>query len=126
MPTVAHIQPVNSLSSIDLRAERAEYGGAAYLVRVADSAEPAEMLITGDRAGLAWGAGATWTDVLPGETPALVAARMLLSDEQIEALRDEASVAGDEKQIAICDRALGGHEAARAECARVLRDAATM
>lgn len=47
-----------------------------------------------------------------------------ITDSQIRALRSEAGVAGDEKQVAICDRALDGDEAARRECARVIADAA--
>lgn len=47
-----------------------------------------------------------------------------ITDEQIEALRSEAGVADDQKQIAICDRALDGDDAARAECVRVIREGA--
>ena len=46
-----------------------------------------------------------------------------VTDEQIAALRDEAAQAGDLDQVAICERALAGDAAARAECARVIDDA---
>jgi len=46
-----------------------------------------------------------------------------LADEQIRDLQREAGEAGDLAQVAICDRALEGDEAARAECARVIRAA---
>jgi len=71
------VSPVTTLSALDLRAEHAEHGGDAYRIEIADKAEAAEMLIVGDRAGVAWGANAEWTDVLPGEKPIDVATRML-------------------------------------------------
>lgn len=71
------VSPVTTLSALDLRATLAEHGGDAYRVEIADKAEPAEMLIVDGRAGLAWGADAEWTDVLPGEKPIDVATRML-------------------------------------------------
>lgn len=43
-----------------------------------------------------------------------------ITDEQIATLRAEAGAAGDMAQVAICDRALRGSAAARAECARVI------
>ncbi len=43
--------------------------------------------------------------------------------EQIKALRREAAMAGDEKQVALCDAALDGDEAALAECERAISDA---
>lgn len=46
-----------------------------------------------------------------------------ITDDQIEALRIEAGQAGDATQVAICQRALDGDAAARAECARVIADA---
>ena len=49
-----------------------------------------------------------------------------ITNEQIEALRAEAGAAGDTAQVAICDRALDGDAVARAECARVIADAAAM
>ena len=123
MPTIAAIQPVNNLSSLDLAAELAEHGGRPFRVDIDDHGTLAELLIVGARAGLAWGASADWTDVLPGETPRAVAQRLLLTDEQIEALAIEAQRAGDEAQRAICRRALDGDDAARRECARVIDDA---
>jgi len=45
-------------------------------------------------------------------------------DDEIEELRDEAARVGDVDQVAICDRALDGDEAARVECARVIAHAA--
>jgi hypothetical protein len=48
------------------------------------------------------------------------------TDTEIEALRYEAGCAGDTEQVAICDRALQGNDAARAECARVIADAQAM
>ena len=47
-----------------------------------------------------------------------------ITDSQITALRSEARMAGDSAQVAICDRALAGDDAARSECARVISDAA--
>ena len=41
-------------------------------------------------------------------------------DSDIEELRTEAGEAGDEAQVALCDRALDGDMMARAECARVI------
>jgi hypothetical protein len=46
-----------------------------------------------------------------------------LDRAQIRALRDDAGVAGDLEMVAVCERAIDGNEAARRECARVLRDA---
>lgn len=46
-----------------------------------------------------------------------------ITDEQIRALRAEAGAAGDAAQVAICNRALDGSDAARMTCARVIRDA---
>lgn len=47
-----------------------------------------------------------------------------ITDTQIEQLRTEAGQAGDHLQVAICDRAIEGDEQTRAECARVIADAA--
>lgn len=47
-----------------------------------------------------------------------------VSDDQIRQLRTEAGAAGDREQVALCDRALAGDAAARAECAEVIGDAA--
>lgn len=49
-----------------------------------------------------------------------------VSDEQIERLKTEAGEAGDTDQVAVCRRALAGNLDARAECARVVADAAAM
>jgi hypothetical protein len=56
-----------------------------------------------------------------------------LTDEQIEALQREAGQAGDEAQVAICERALDRsrystavRETARRECARVIAAAQAM
>ncbi len=48
-----------------------------------------------------------------------------IDDDEIDDLRTEAGQAGDREQVAICDRALDGDLPARAECARVIADAAT-
>jgi len=48
------------------------------------------------------------------------------SDAEIQGLRGAAGQAGDLEQVAICDRALGGDEAARTECAQVIADARAM
>ena len=45
------------------------------------------------------------------------------ADDRIAALRTESAIAGDREQVALCDRALNGDEAARDECARVLAEA---
>lgn len=71
------VSPVTTLSALDLSAERRDVGGDAYRIEIGGEAEVAEMLIVGDRAGVAWGADAEWTDVLPGEKPIDVATRML-------------------------------------------------
>ena len=46
-----------------------------------------------------------------------------ITDDQIDALRTEAGQVGDAAQVAICEQALDGDAAARAECARVIADA---
>lgn len=43
-------------------------------------------------------------------------------DSDISDLRDEADAAGDEKQSALCVRAMDGDDDARAECVRVILD----
>lgn len=50
----------------------------------------------------------------------------VVSEEMIERLRAEASYAGDFITIGLCDRALDGDYAARAECARSIRAAKAM
>ena len=45
-------------------------------------------------------------------------------EETIVALMHEAEEAGDRRQVDVCERALLGDDAARAECARVIADAA--
>lgn len=45
-----------------------------------------------------------------------------ITDEQIEALRDEAALHGDEEMRAIAERALAGDASEWAECERVIRD----
>lgn len=47
---------------------------------------------------------------------------MDITNEQIEALRSEAA-AGDEAQVAICERAMTGDDEARQECAGVIAEA---
>lgn len=49
-----------------------------------------------------------------------------ITDSQIRNLRTEAATAGDAEQVAICDRALDGDEAAIRECERVIRAAQAM
>lgn len=49
-----------------------------------------------------------------------------VTDEQIKALRSEARAAGDMRQAHICNMALDGDDAARAECVRVIRAAEAM
>lgn len=46
-----------------------------------------------------------------------------VTDTQIEKLSIEAGEHGDLEQVALCQRALAGDAAARAECARVIVDA---
>lgn len=43
---------------------------------------------------------------------------------QVQALRTKAGAAGDQAQVALCDRAIAGDEAALRECARVIAEAA--
>lgn len=57
------------------------------------------------------------------QIPGLIDLNCAEDREKLEALRREATAAGDEAQVAICDHALAGDEAAIHECARVLRDA---
>jgi hypothetical protein len=47
-----------------------------------------------------------------------------INDTQIENLRDEAAASGDTEQVSICELALSGDDCARAECTRVIADAA--
>lgn len=49
-----------------------------------------------------------------------------LTDTQIEHLRAEARLACDLEQATMCDRALAGDTAARAECAHVIATAEAM
>lgn len=49
-----------------------------------------------------------------------------VTDEQIGQLRTEAGEHGDLEQVALCDRALSGDDAARRECERVIEDAEGM
>ena len=49
-----------------------------------------------------------------------------MTDKQIEALRSEARSAGDDAQVALCDRALNNDESAIRDCARVIADAVSM
>jgi len=49
-----------------------------------------------------------------------------ITARDIEALRDEAWVHGDLKQVAICDQALAGDMQAWRECERVIADARAM
>lgn len=51
---------------------------------------------------------------------------MSITTTQIEALRNNAAEAGDLDQVAVCDRALAGDDAAIAECVRVITDAEAM
>jgi hypothetical protein len=55
MPIVARVRPISSLSSVLLAEEHAAIGGTAYRIEIDGSAEAAELLVVGDRAGLAWG-----------------------------------------------------------------------
>ncbi len=50
----------------------------------------------------------------------------LITEAQIEALRQEAGEAGDTEQVAICDRAQEGDEDALTECSRVISAARAM
>ena len=50
----------------------------------------------------------------------------MISDKQIEALKNEAAVAGDLAMVRTCDRALDGDESALRDCARVIADAVSM
>lgn len=48
---------------------------------------------------------------------------MAITDSQIQALRSEAASAGDDKQVALCDAALNGDNAARKKCQRAVEEA---
>lgn len=45
-----------------------------------------------------------------------------VTDSQIQTLRSEAAVAGDFKQVSICDRALNGSARAIRACVAAIRD----
>lgn len=45
-----------------------------------------------------------------------------ITDEQIEALRDEAGQAGDLEQVSLCREALNGDEQARKACEQAIRN----
>lgn len=62
----------------DLRME-ASAGGTAYRFVVDGNAQPGFVLVVHARAGVAWGADATWIDLRAGET-AEDAARIVLND----------------------------------------------
>jgi len=47
-----------------------------------------------------------------------------VTDAQILQLQREAGEAGDAEQVAICERALRGNQAARTKCHNVIADAA--
>lgn len=47
----------------------------------------------------------------------------MVNNEAIRALRSEAAAAGDYVQVSLCDQALQGNDAARAECADVIAQA---
>lgn len=49
-----------------------------------------------------------------------------VTDEQIATLRREAAVAGDDRMVAVCERAQDGDAVARRECARVIAEAEAM
>lgn len=48
---------------------------------------------------------------------------MSITTEQVRTLRTEAGANGDQAQVAICNSALDGDEAAWKECERVIQDA---
>ena len=52
-----------------------------------------------------------------------IVASVAARDADVRALRSEAGAAGDQEQVELCDRALAGDDAARAECAAVIADA---
>ena len=51
---------------------------------------------------------------------------MQITDDQIEALSNEAGAAGDLEAVRLCDRALEGDTDARNECANMIAAAAAM
>lgn len=74
------------LSSLDLRAEAEEHGGRAYILTVEGSSTAVEVLLVGDRAGVAWGADAVWIDspesrVIANDERAIIAARKVLNGD---------------------------------------------
>lgn len=73
--------PVDRLSAIDLRKEAAEHGGEAYIATIDGHAEGVQVLIVEDRAGVVWGADATWIDLRSGEA-AEDAIRIVLNDAE--------------------------------------------
>lgn len=48
---------------------------------------------------------------------------IIITNDQIAALSDEAGIAGDLAMVEICRAALDGDDAARAKCERVIRNA---
>lgn len=81
-----------------------------YRVTATQLTELGEMLAKGIGDAYSHWCAATVAEELPG-------------DERIEALRDEAAVAGDGAQVALCEAALGGDVSARGRCAKVIADA---
>ncbi len=53
-------------------------------------------------------------------------APLAASDPRLVALRTEAAVAGDSRQVELCDLAMDGDAAALTRCAVTLRDAEAM
>lgn len=63
---------------------------------------------------------------MEGTTMTTTTTTVAVTDEQIGQLRTEAGEHGDLEQVALCDRALSGDDAARRECERVIEDAEGM
>lgn len=102
------------------------FPGADVDVDVNASVLASRCRVTGD-AGVDEGELETWIgNELWDEWCSNGAMVTQITDAQIEALRTEAGAAGDSAQVAICDRAREGDESARAECARVIANAAAM
>lgn len=75
--------PVDTLTALDLAAtQREQPGGRAYVLSVAGHAQAVQLLHYPDanRAGLAWGADAIWSDVPAGASPEQIAEQILSGD----------------------------------------------
>lgn len=99
-----------------------------------DHRNAADSIAQGIDAGGEWWCSVITADearrrVEAGEATWRIEAPSSWTNEEVTTLRQlrvEAAEAGDFAQVALCDKALQGDDAARAECARVIRAAQAM